>query len=132
MPPIPPRSVPQRDNYGRVSFLYQVLAHLAQNPKFKTLSRAFAKNVDLLSKRTVLKMTPGLKRTLCKKCHNILIPGLTMEIRLENNSRDKKPSCDILVYRCLLCKSGKRFPVGKDPNYLLFSEKEDVVFEVSA
>lgn len=121
-----PATIPHKENYARISYLHQVSSHLALNPQYLALSRGILRTASLVLKKTVLKLTPALKRSLCKGCDTILIPGLTMSMSLENTSKGVLPHADILQYRCLSCAAVKRFPVGKDRHYVLFSEREDV------
>ncbi|CAP99689.1 Pc22g24010 [Penicillium rubens Wisconsin 54-1255] len=52
-----------------------------------------------------------LKRSVCKRCDTILVPGLTCSRETRNASRGgKKPWADVLVVRCLSCGTEKRFP----------------------
>lgn len=119
-----PTNVPKRDEYERISYLYQLSNHTL-NPKYSVLSRGYSRNATLISHKSVIKLTPNLKRSVCKKCDTLLIPGLTMTIRIHNSSKAKTPHNDILVYECNECKEVKRFPVGKKADYQLFSERED-------
>ncbi|ODV80006.1 Rpr2-domain-containing protein [Suhomyces tanzawaensis NRRL Y-17324] len=121
-----PKSVPHKDHYARISYLFQASSHLALNPQYDVLSRHYARTLDLVAKKTVLKLTPALKRQLCKKCNTFLIPGLTVKIHIENLSKAKSLRNDVLVNECLECGEKKRFPVGQQRDYVLFSEKEDV------
>ena len=55
------KSVPNRDNYARISYLYQIsnqfyLAH----PEYQALSRGYNRNLDLIAK-TVIKLSPHIK-----------------------------------------------------------------------
>lgn len=126
----PPKSIPHKDHYARISFLYQGSALFANLKKYQVLSRSLARNVDLVSKKTVLKLTPSMKRTICKKCQLHLIPGLNMKIRIENKSKSGDEKNDVLVHQCLTCDAAKRFPIGKDRDYKVFSERDDVAIDV--
>ena len=119
------KSVPNRDNYARISYLYQIsnqfyLAH----PEYQALSRGYNRNLDLIAKNRDKTITTH-KRTLCKKCNTMLIPGLTMSMYIENLSKQKSQHNDVFVNKCLNCGKCKRFPVGKDRNYILFTDKQN-------
>lgn len=126
----PPKSIPHKDHYQRISFLYQSSGLFANLEKYQVLSRALARNVDLVSKKTVLKLTPAMKRTICKKCHTNLIPGINMKIRIENLSKKQLEKSQVLVHQCNNCLEQKRFPIGKNKDYKLFSEREDIAIDV--
>ncbi|EEQ41447.1 putative ribonuclease P subunit [Clavispora lusitaniae] len=114
-----------KDPYARTSYLFQVASfHTAQ--KNHIMARSMARTVDLVSKRTVLKLSPHLKRLMCKKCSSVLVPGLTMSVEIENSSKSSAKA-DVLVHTCLTCQKQKRFPIGKDREYELFCDKKDVL-----
>lgn len=122
----PPKSIAHKDHYARISYLYQASNVFAQKPKFHVLSRNFSRLVDLVAKKTVLKLTPDLKRTCCKNCNTLLIPGLSVSIYVENASKSGDEKNDVLVHKCLECDACKRFPIGRDRSYELFSERAKV------
>lgn len=118
-------SVPKKDEYTRITYLYQAANLIIKSPHLQTLSRGYSKNATVIAKKSVLKLTPNFKRTMCKKCNILLIPGKTLSVRMENMSRDKLPHNDILVHQCV-CGTKKRYPVGRNRDYQLFSERLDV------
>lgn len=121
-----PKVIPHKDHYARISFLYQASNKFCLQPKYQILSRGYGRNLDLVAKKTVLKLSPALKRTLCKKCDMLLIPGLTMTMKIENESKAESHHNDVLVHTCIKCGEKRRFPVGKNRHYDLFSEREGV------
>lgn len=125
-----PKSVPHKDHYARLSFLYQASGHFAPYAKYSVLSRALARNMDLVSKKTVLKLTPALKRTLCKGCNSFLIPGISVAVSVQNKSVKQDERNDVLVHTCTKCGTVRRFPVGQNRDYVLFSENPEVKINV--
>ncbi|KAK6205033.1 RNAse P Rpr2/Rpp21/SNM1 subunit domain-containing protein [Scheffersomyces amazonensis] len=121
-----PSTVPQKDHYSRISYLLNATNHFTSSSKYNILSRGYARNLDLVAKKTVIKLTPALKRSLCKKCNTFLIPGLTLTVFIENESKSKASHNDVLVHQCLYCHSKKRFPIGSNRDYVVFSERDDV------
>lgn len=121
-----PKSVPHVDGYARISYLYQASTQLSLHEKYLILSRALARNMSLVAKKTVLRLSPHMKRTICKSCNTILTPGISMSPRLENKSRRKASHNDVLVYECNHCKTKKRFPIGKDREYELYVDTHAV------
>ena len=125
------KQIANRDNFARLSYLYQLSNHFttSSSPTSNSqhlqtiLARGYDRNLDLLSKRTLTKLSPSVKRTICKKCHVMLIPGMTMSIRIENNSKSHDPKNDVLAYRCLTCGECQRFPIGMDREYVPFFER---------
>ncbi|ODV96398.1 hypothetical protein PACTADRAFT_29249, partial [Pachysolen tannophilus NRRL Y-2460] len=121
-----PKQVPHKDHYQRVSYLYQVSQTVAMgsSKSSEILSRMYNRNLNNISKKAVLKLSPLLKRQMCKKCNRVLVHGLnSTSCRIENTSKDKNPINDCLVTICK-CGNIKRYPIGKDRNYKLFCERE--------
>ncbi|CCE82667.1 Piso0_002403 [Millerozyma farinosa CBS 7064] len=121
-----PKSIPQVDGYARISYLYQASTQFSLDEKYQILSRALARNMSLVAKKTVLRLSPHMKRTICKNCNTVLNPGLSMSSRIENKSRRKAPHNDVLVYECNHCKAEKRFPIGKNREHELYVDKHAV------
>ncbi len=68
-----------------------------------------------VAKKSVMRLGPQIKRTVCKRCDTLLIPGISCENRIENASKGGKKSwADVLVVGCMACGTVKRFPVGMD------------------
>ena len=77
------------------------------------LSRHLVTHLRSVSLKTQIRLAPDIKRSICKRCNALLIPGTTSAPRIENASRGgKKPWADVLVVECLACGTVKRFPVG--------------------
>ncbi len=132
-----PVSIPKKEHQQRIAYMFKAGSLMAAKLKnrieddsdtFDTLSRSYLRNMDLLAKKAVLKLHPNIKRSVCKGCHRFFLPGLTCKLRLKNYSKLQKKQCDILEVSCT-CGSVKRYPIGKDRNYKLFSEREDVLFD---
>lgn len=121
-----PKTVPKQDEYERISYLYQLGMVSVNNQKLKTLSRGYNRNGNIISKKAVLRLSPHFKRNSCKKCDTIQVAGLTMSVSLVNESKDKNEKNDILIYRCEHCEDVRRFPVGKNREYELFCDKNEV------
>lgn len=68
-----------------------------------------------VSLKSQVRLSHNLKRSICKCCNAVLIPGCTSTTGIENQSRGgKKPWADVLVIECNTCGSKKRFPVGSE------------------
>ncbi len=52
----PPKNVTNRDQYARMSHLYQISQCLSTRVENEALSRYYAQTMDSVSKKTVLKM----------------------------------------------------------------------------
>jgi ribonuclease P protein subunit RPR2 len=108
-------SVSHRDGFARASFLFQA-AHLVKDG---ALSRMYIKSMDLVTKKGLLKVCPHVKRSMCKKCNRLQIPGRTCTAELE----DEFKKSETLEIRCI-CGAKKRFPLGKDRDYILFADRK--------
>lgn len=129
-----PLNAPRREHQQRVTYMYKAGALMASNlvsgngGSFSILSKAYMRSMDLVAKKAVLKLHPSIKRSVCKECSGLLIPGVTCKLRLENPSKSKLPSCQVLAVTCE-CGHVKRYPIGIKQDYTLFSERKDVLFD---
>ena len=134
--------VPNKSLHSRVSYLYQAAAYLAtQKPQSETktdresgeaittilgsdndsakahqaAARHLVKDLRAVSQKVLLRMSPTMKRSICKSCHTMLVEGSTCTSEVENRSRGgRKPWADVLVLKCNVCGSARRFPVGAE------------------
>jgi ribonuclease P protein subunit RPR2 len=66
-----------------------------------------------VSRKTQTRISQDIKRSVCKRCDTLLVPGRTSSAQVENESKGGRKKCaDVYVVRCLLCGCAKRFPVG--------------------
>ena len=111
------RSIANREAYSRMNFLYQASQEvLIKNAENLELSRFYTFTMKNIGQKLLCKMEPSIKRTICKYCHSVLIPGLTSTVRIKAK-RERH-----LVVRCLDCGTLKRFNTRKD--YQLWAEQE--------
>lgn len=93
-------------------------APLAQlQPQFEPLgaavSRELTAQVVSIARKSVIRLSPEIKRSICKRCSSNLIENRTCTSRIENRSRKgRKRWADVLVVTCLACRMEKRFPLG--------------------
>ncbi|KAI1766315.1 Rpr2-domain-containing protein [Hypoxylon sp. FL1150] len=132
--------VPNRSLHSRITFLYQSSAHFATRcqqtelnsptqysgtteekaiPESKqasrgnqALSRRFITDLRAISHKSQIRISPTMKRSICKYCDTLLVEGETSSSVIENKSKGcKKPWADVLVVKCHTCQGVKRFPV---------------------
>ncbi|KAI6083727.1 Rpr2-domain-containing protein [Hypoxylon rubiginosum] len=78
----------------------------------QVLSRRFVTDLRAISHKSQIRMSPVMKRSICKYCDTLLIEGDTSSSVVENNSKGgKKPWADVLVVKCHACQGVKRFPI---------------------
>ncbi|XP_059196929.1 ribonuclease P protein subunit p21 [Centropristis striata] len=113
-----------KDAYQRLNFLYQA-AHcvLSQKPENVELARFYSFTQKTIARRLVLRQDPSVKRTLCKKCCSVLIPGVTATTR----QRRKKGRTRFTVVRCLSC--GQSRTLLNDPDHCLWVDRPEAQLE---
>jgi len=83
----------------RVEILYDLaLEKLREGDE--ELSRRYVEHILNLSRKYNLRLPREMKRSICKECHTILIPGKTAQVRLKKGK---------VVVKCLRCGSYKRY-----------------------
>ncbi|KAK1327563.1 hypothetical protein QTO34_013065 [Cnephaeus nilssonii] len=108
--------VKDREAFQRLSFLYQA-AHcvLAQDPENQALARFYCHTERTVARRLVLRRDPSVKRTLCRGCSSLLIPGLTCTQR-QRRCKGQRWT----VQTCLTCQRSQRFL--NDPAHVLWGD----------
>ncbi|XP_020487517.1 ribonuclease P protein subunit p21 [Labrus bergylta] len=113
-----------REAYERLNYLYQA-AHcvLSNNPENAELARFYCFTQKTITRRLVLRQDPSVKRTLCKNCSSLLIPGVTATTR----QRRKNKKTSFTVMRCLNCGKSKR--LLNNPDYSLWVDRPEAQLE---
>lgn len=129
-----PKGIPNKHLHARATFLYQAATYLTLRASVDSNSAGRSKAVpsepvqiqqpsplalqlgaDLhtVSRKAQLRLSVDLKRSMCKSCYAVLVPGHTAIQTIENQSKGgKKPWADVLVITCNRCGSKRRTPVG--------------------
>lgn len=136
----PPKTkgVPNKHLHIRTSFLYQAATYLTLQSSSSSLeinatdtnncgkqntpsleqrpsplALKLGSDLKQVSHKGQLRLALDLKRSVCKSCNSVLVPGRTATHTIENHSKDgKKPWADVLLITCHICGSKKRFPIG--------------------
>ncbi|KAF8274578.1 RNAse P Rpr2/Rpp21/SNM1 subunit domain-containing protein [Lactarius quietus] len=89
------------------------------------IGQGYARSMRLIGQKTTVKMDPSVKRTLCKGCDTVLIPGLSATVRV-NGSKNHR---HLVTTSCLRCKLSRQIPAPPvlKPNSALH---EDAVMDV--
>lgn len=78
-------------------------------------SRQLVSHMLEVSLKSQTSLSPDLKRSICRRCHSLLVPGRSSRLKIENLSRGgRKPWADVLVVECTACTAVKRFPIGQE------------------
>lgn len=80
-------------------------------PQIARLPRQYISQMRGVSLKSQLRLPQDIKRSVCKRCDILLVPGVNCTEETENLSRGKKkPWADVRVVRCTSCGTTKRFP----------------------
>ncbi|KAK0485346.1 RNAse P Rpr2/Rpp21/SNM1 subunit domain-containing protein [Armillaria luteobubalina] len=110
-------SVPNKDIIQRLNYLYQASMSLngvtsQSSPRRKRVttsdSRSYVSSMKVVGQKTVVKMDPSVKRTICKGCNTILVPGSTVTIRANKSASHGH----VMAYTCAHCKTTRRIPAS--------------------
>ncbi|CAG10932.1 unnamed protein product, partial [Tetraodon nigroviridis] len=112
--------IKDKEAFQRLNYLYQA-AHcvLSQNPENVELARFYCSTQRTIARRLVLRQDPSVKRTLCKRCCSLLIPGVSATTR----QRRKKGKIGFTVMRCLSCGHTKK--LLNNPGYCLWVDRPE-------
>ncbi|CAK8690286.1 unnamed protein product [Clavelina lepadiformis] len=117
------RAVQKKDVFQRLNFLYQAsYTALSMKPANHELARYYAATMKALALRNVVRLSPQIKRTICKKCGIILVPGVTCKVR-NRSGRER-----FTMVHCLDCGYSRRFFL--DPNYSLWNDNEENIDQI--
>lgn len=106
-----------QESCQKLNFLHQAShAVLAINPENIEMSRFYASTMKAVAEKVVFKLDPSIKRTTCKHCHALLIPGVTARVRVRRK-RERH-----IVVTCLDCRTVRRYLCR--PDYVLWSERK--------
>jgi len=94
--------------------------------RLPNLSRAYISQLRGISLKTQLRLPREVKRSFCKRCDTLLVPGVSCMQDIRNASRDgKKPWADVRVVRCTTCGTEKRYPQVEKRSKKLAERKKE-------
>ncbi|KAG9005250.1 hypothetical protein FRB94_001668 [Tulasnella sp. JGI-2019a] len=70
------------------------------------LSRQHSRSMKVIAKKSVLRMDPSVKRTICKTCQMVLIPGISATVRVKSSPSHGHAA----RYTCTACHTSRSFP----------------------
>eukprot|EP00042_Codosiga_hollandica_P055349 m.772587 g.772587 ORF g.772587 m.772587 type:complete len:151 (+) comp59097_c0_seq17:200-652(+) len=68
-----------------------------------SLSRFYIRSMREIAQRMCLRVDPEVKRTICRACQQLLVPGITSRVRLQGRREQH------IVVTCLSCGRFRRF-----------------------
>ncbi|XP_030760139.1 ribonuclease P protein subunit rpr2-like [Sitophilus oryzae] len=106
------------ESFQRMNYLYQICNAMATQSKASHRASVQYSNLMInISKKAVQRLDVEIKRTICKGCRSLLLPGITCKVRIKKKK---------LLHHCLLCSTTKVFPC-KNKDYKLWVENPSVV-----
>ena len=82
----------------RISQLYEMASeNISKNP---LLARRYTEIANKIRQKIKVKPKPEHKRMICKKCRNLIVPGVNCRVRLTGKT---------ITYYCMECKNFNRF-----------------------
>ncbi|OXA61277.1 ribonuclease P protein subunit rpr2 [Folsomia candida] len=94
------------EHASRINYLFQAAQQVVQSAPM--LSQHYGEIITLISEKTVAKLDYTMKRSMCKKCKAILVPGVNMSYRLRKRKHRK---CNpTMVITCKCCNEVKSLP----------------------
>ncbi|KAJ3404387.1 hypothetical protein CcCBS67573_g03497 [Chytriomyces confervae] len=115
------KQVTGADALVRMNYLYQASSLFSQGAS-PSLSRFYAQSMKTVAARMVLRMDPQVKRTICKGCCSLLIPGMNALVETKDSNAGVP---HVITTTCTLCSRTKNLPVTS--NHALFTERVGVV-----
>ena len=92
----------------RMNFLYQAAALLTKSKKANPgLATYYADNLLNVGKKSVTRVSPGLKKVICTRCHCPLVAGKTAKVRARSKVKvaDGRGRLDMVGRQCGATKS---------------------------
>ncbi|KAG2392289.1 hypothetical protein C9374_012541 [Naegleria lovaniensis] len=77
------------------------------------VSKHYSNTMKKIAKKNVLRLHSNIKRTVCKKCGMVFIPGKTCTVREVENENNKQLYTE---YKCNSCQFSKRYLIPKLSN----------------
>ncbi|XP_028824980.1 ribonuclease P protein subunit p21 [Denticeps clupeoides] len=111
-------NVKDKEGFQRLNFLHQA-AHcvLASSPGNVELARFYTFTQNSVARRLVLRQDPSVKRTMCRRCCSLLVPGVTARVRQRKNKRRQRATS----IQCLSCGQTRKLP--NNPDHELWVDK---------
>ncbi|KAK4884996.1 hypothetical protein RN001_001267 [Aquatica leii] len=112
------KSVTGKDVFERINYLYQLSCITFKSNENNVASSLYSNLLMNISKKAVQRLEPNIKRSICKKCHNLLIPGVSATIRIRKKN---------VKWTCKRCHSTKVFKAV--PGYQLWIDNKEAIVE---
>ncbi|KAJ2090116.1 Ribonuclease P protein subunit p21 [Coemansia sp. RSA 1813] len=81
------------------------------------VARFYTKEMRQVARKSVLRISPHIKREICKSCASPLVPGVSCSTRVKGHKKGRR-----VITTCLYCGCQRRLMA--DPQHELFVDKE--------
>ncbi|KAH9978729.1 RNAse P Rpr2/Rpp21/SNM1 subunit domain-containing protein [Lactifluus volemus] len=75
------------------------------------IGQGYVRAMRLIGQKATVKMDPTVKRTLCKGCDTVLIPGQSATVRINSSNNHRH----LITTSCLRCQLSRRIPAPPVP-----------------
>ncbi|EIW82870.1 Rpr2-domain-containing protein [Coniophora puteana RWD-64-598 SS2] len=106
VPPVQDQDVPSSSPKPRPARRRQRKDSKRKVMSTSELSRSYVDAMKVIGQKTIVKMDPSVKRTLCKGCNTVLVPGVTARVRVKGSPVHG----NVVSYTCNACKTVRRIP----------------------
>ncbi|KAI9367477.1 RNAse P Rpr2/Rpp21/SNM1 subunit domain-containing protein [Aspergillus egyptiacus] len=90
------------------------------------LARVCISQMRGVSLKSQLRLPIEQKRSFCKRCDTLLVPGTNCTEQVRNPSRrSRKPWAEVRIVRCTVCDTEKRFPQTDKRSRKLSGHRKD-------
>lgn len=107
-----------KESFERMNYLYQISNITLSEGQGNTAAALYSNLLINISKKSVQRLEPDIKRSVCKKCHTLLIADVTAKVRIRNKR---------IRFNCKKCQSTKVLKAV--PNYLPWVQNPKAVME---
>jgi len=95
----------------RMNFLHAAGSCVLENTGSPVLAAALTHHSLIVGQKGLTRPHRDIKRTICKGCHGILVPGKTADVNLSGPTKQKK-----IAILCRICKTRKSFLLEENRN----------------
>ena len=107
------RPVPAASDVSDVSGSHSYVSSKEESSNRLGQGRRLVSHLRNVSLKSQTRLSSSMKRSVCRRCETLLIPGLTSTFDIENKSRGGRKSwADVLIVTCKLCGTARRLPIG--------------------
>jgi len=94
-----------------MNFLHKAANCVLENTGSPVLAAALAHHSIVVGQKGLTRPHRDVKRTICKGCHGLLVPGKTADVNLSGPTKQRK-----IAIHCRTCKTRKAFLLEENKN----------------